>query len=85
MCRNLGLVIGFVALTGAAGCGGQQQHLNQAESLDIVECSLAGWGTRNLPRKTCEEQGGLSLTARPYQGPGPYGGPGTGTSRPPAS
>ena len=57
-----------------AGCGGQPQ-LSQEEHYDIVECSLGGWGTRSMPRKFCEQQGGLSLTPVPYRGPGPYSAP----------
>ncbi len=65
------IVAGLFAL---AGCGGEP-YLTQEESYDIVECSLVGWGVRNLPRKICEEQGGLSLTPVPYRGPGPYNAP----------
>ena len=65
----------IAVLTGTlAACGGEPQ-LSQAEHYDIVECSLAGWGERSMPRKFCEQQGGLSLTPVPYRGPGPYNAP----------
>ena len=64
----------FAALLLLESCGGQPQ-LSQEEHYDIVECSLGGWGRRSLPRKFCEQQGGLSLTPVPYRGPGPYSAP----------
>lgn len=64
-----------LGLLGLGGCGAGEPLLTQQESYDIVECSLAGWGTRSLPRKICERQGGLSLTPEPYRGPGPYNAP----------
>ena len=69
----LTLTLLFAAVTPVA-CGGQPQ-LSQDEHYDIVECSLAGWGVRNMPRKFCEQQGGLSLTPERYRGPGPYSAP----------
>ena len=62
------------ALLLLAACGGQPQ-LSQDEHYDIVECSLVGWGVRNMPRKFCEQQGGISPTPEKYRGPGPYNAP----------
>ena len=73
-------VAGLCGALMLAGCGGTPQ-LSQEESYDIVECSLVGWGVSNMPRKLCEQQGGLSLTARPYTGPGPYNAPTIDESR----
>lgn len=72
--RLIGRFGAILLVTLACGCGGQPR-LSQDESYDIVECSLAGSGRASLPRKLCEEQGGLSLTPVPYRGPGPYNAP----------
>ena len=67
----------YVHLTAWAGllllgaCGGQSQ-LSHDEGLDLVECSprVAGGGGV-VPRKICEERGGLALTPVPYGRPQP--------------
>ena len=60
--------LGCSALLLLAACGGQP--LSQEESFDLVECSprVAGGGGV-VPRKICEERGGLALTPVPYGRP----------------
>ena len=73
MPRGHALPAAFAGLLLLCGCGGQPQ-LSQEEHFDIVECSAAA-GNRPMPRKLCEQQGGMSMTPVPYRGPGPYNAP----------
>ena len=65
MRRTQAILLAFIGPLMLTACGGQ--HLSQEESLDLVECSprVAGGGGV-VPRKICEERGGLALTAVPY-------------------
>ena len=60
--RSVALAAGLVLI---GGCGGQQ--LSTEEGLDLVECSPRVAGSAGVvPRKICEERGGLALTPVPY-------------------
>ncbi|MFN4088011.1 MAG: hypothetical protein ACK4QW_03065 [Alphaproteobacteria bacterium] len=49
-----------VILLGLQACGGRPMY-TQEQDYDIIDCSLAGWGTSPMPRQACLDQGGLPL------------------------
>jgi hypothetical protein len=65
MRRTQAILLALVTPLMLTACGGQ--HLSQEESLDLVECSPKVAGPSGVvPRKICEERGGLALTGVPH-------------------
>ncbi len=56
----LPVALAMAMLPSLTGCGGQSRY-TQEQHYDLVDCSMAGWGSGSMPRQMCLDQGGLPL------------------------